>query len=504
MQEYLAAKQAAADADVEPLVERAHLDQWREAVVMSAGHANAPVRRELLAGLLDRVDRDGRHARRLLVAGCLETVQELPTDLKERIDACLTEVIPPRNDAEARSLASAGKEALRRLPHDLRGLTTAKAVATVRTCWLVNGSEALAKLAGYAGDTRRDVRRELVAGWGYFDPDTYAAEVLATVEPPYGRVVIETPRLLDGLGRLRKVDAVDVDCPVDDLDFLRTTALLSWLALRELRDASLEDLACHPELCWLWIHFTPARQVDFEVLSRLPKLRELKLRGVDFTHLGFLDTVASLDSLLLEDLSRVRDFAPVTRHAGLRSLSLYRAQLRDPAFFASFPELEQVMLRGSALDGGLQALVSAVPGLEDLRLWHCDWVDDLGPLGDRRLRELQLGECSNVRDLSPLAGQENLHTLSLRHTGVTDLGPLAGLSGLSGLRHLNLYGCSGISDLGPLSSLPALVGVSLNGAARTLDLSALANMRNLTVFVDNAQVLRNTRALHRSVNVIRS
>ncbi|GAA4227918.1 hypothetical protein FHR32_000799 [Streptosporangium album] len=42
VQEYLAAKQATDDADVEPLVERAHLDQWRETVVMAAGHANAP------------------------------------------------------------------------------------------------------------------------------------------------------------------------------------------------------------------------------------------------------------------------------------------------------------------------------------------------------------------------------------------------------------------------------------------------------------------------------
>ena len=44
VQEYLAAAQAADNADVEPLIERAHLDQWRETVIMTAGHANAPLR----------------------------------------------------------------------------------------------------------------------------------------------------------------------------------------------------------------------------------------------------------------------------------------------------------------------------------------------------------------------------------------------------------------------------------------------------------------------------
>ncbi|MFF5207837.1 NACHT domain-containing protein [Streptosporangium sp. NPDC000396] len=504
VQEYLAAKQAADDADVEPLVERAHLDQWRETVVMAAGHANAPVRRELLAGLLDRAERDRRYARRLrlLVAGCLETVQELPADLRERIDACLAEVIPPRNDAEARSLALAGEEALRRLPEGLRGLSTAKAVATVRTCWLINGPEALVKLTGYAGDTRGDVKRELITGWSYFDPDTYAAKILAEVTPPNRRLDIDNPRLLGGLGRLRKIDAIDVNCPVDRLDFLRTAPPLSWLALQEMGGASLEDLACHPELDWLWIHFSPARQVDLKVLSRLPELRKLKLSGVDFTDLGFLDTVTSLDSLLLGDMNRVRDFTPITRHAGLQSLALYRAHLpRDPAFFASFPKLDHVSLQDSMVDGGLPALVRAVPGLAWLMLRHCDWVNDLSPLSDRRLSELNLQGCRNVKDLTPLAGQQSLHTLSLQYTAVTDLGPL---SGLPCLRYLNLYGCSGINDLAPLSSLPALKSVILSSTAQALDLSPLADMRNLAVFVDKTQKIRNARTLHRSINVIRS
>jgi hypothetical protein len=87
VQEYLAADRLARDEDMDIVIGRAHLYQWREVVVMTAGHATERLRRELLAGLLDRADRDPRQARRLrlLVIGCLETIEATPTDLEERI-----------------------------------------------------------------------------------------------------------------------------------------------------------------------------------------------------------------------------------------------------------------------------------------------------------------------------------------------------------------------------------------------------------------------------------
>ncbi|MEQ4725647.1 NACHT domain-containing protein [Nonomuraea sp. B19D2] len=114
VQEYLAAGQLVEDEDVEIAVERAHLDQWREVVVMTAGHAAGRLRRELLAGLLDLADQRGRHARRLrlLVASCLETIQEIPLDLRDRVEACLESVIPPEDEEEARLLAAVGEEVL--------------------------------------------------------------------------------------------------------------------------------------------------------------------------------------------------------------------------------------------------------------------------------------------------------------------------------------------------------------------------------------------------------
>jgi len=55
MQEYLTARQCVDDGDMDLLVTNAHRDQWQEIIVMAAGHANAPLRRELLAGLIGRI-----------------------------------------------------------------------------------------------------------------------------------------------------------------------------------------------------------------------------------------------------------------------------------------------------------------------------------------------------------------------------------------------------------------------------------------------------------------
>ncbi|GAA3085919.1 NACHT domain-containing protein [Streptosporangium carneum] len=503
VQEYLAAKQAADDADVEPLVERAHLDQWRETVVMAAGHANAPVRHELLRGLLDRVDEGGRHGRRLrlLVAGCLETIQELPGDLRERVEDCLATVIPPRNKAEARVLALAGEEVLRRLPDELGGLSEARAAATVRACWLINGVDARRKLAGYRRDPRGEVRRELVAGWSYFDPDLYAAEVLAEALLRAGILNISNPRLLGSLRHLGHLMALHVFCrPVDGLGFLRHTPSLRSLRLYSVGEADLDDVASLPRLRQLSITMSLRRSADLGCLARLTRLRRLSLLNHDFGEdLTFLDALPSLDSLVLGDLETVRDFGPVTRHAELDTLSLYGARhLRHAAFFAGFPRLRRVNLSHVDVQGGLAALVDHCPEVSVLRLWNVS-VDDLDALSALGLTELSLVDCPGVTDLAPLARQRELEALNLSGSAVSDLAPLAGLMGL---RDLVLDG-SRVTDLSPLASLDALKEVDLRGTAPVLDLAPLSGKPGLQVVADAGQELRNARLLHSSARIKR-
>lgn len=59
------------DGDLEPLSAQGHRAQWRETIIMAAGHAIAPQREELMTGLLSRIAEEPRYARRLklLVTG---------------------------------------------------------------------------------------------------------------------------------------------------------------------------------------------------------------------------------------------------------------------------------------------------------------------------------------------------------------------------------------------------------------------------------------------------
>ncbi|MEQ4718405.1 NACHT domain-containing protein [Nonomuraea sp. B19D2] len=211
VQEYLTARAAAEVGDIEPLVLNAHRDQWREVVVMAAGHANGPLREELLNGLLSRMAGEARYARRLkvLVCSCLETLPSVPERLREAVDGCLNDLIPPRDVASARSLAPAGQVVLDRLPRDLSGLSPAAARACVRTAWLINGPGALDVLACYASDGRPDVEGELLEGWRYFEPEAFAERVLSSLRTKE-MLQLHTVGQLNAVGELPPLRSVAV------------------------------------------------------------------------------------------------------------------------------------------------------------------------------------------------------------------------------------------------------------------------------------------------------
>ncbi|MFD0888738.1 leucine-rich repeat domain-containing protein, partial [Streptosporangium algeriense] len=467
---------------------------------------NAPVRRELLGGLLDRIDGRDRHARRLrlLVAGCLETIQELPRDLEKRIETCLAEVIPPRNAAEARVLALAGEEVLLRLPDDLGGLSQARAVATVRTCWLINGSRALRRLAGYRDDPREQVQRELVTGWDYFDPDRYATEVLADAPLLEGRLEVGNPRLLGRLHHLKRLRNLHVSCSVSGgLGFLRGLPELDGLSMYYVHfvdETDIDAIGGLTRLEWLSIHVESRLPADLTPLTRLSELRHLSLFSRGFTgDLAFLDALPRLETLDLAGLESIDDFRPVARQAELVRLHLREApHLRDPAFFASFPRLRGLVLTGTHVEGGLRALVGHCPGLRSLFLQDTV-VGDLDALDALDLRTLNLRGCP-VEDLAPLARQRDLESLVLDGVGISGLGPLAELSKLE---VLSLEGCSRVTDLSPLTSLTKLRFVDVQGMASDLDLAPLAGKPGLRVLADPAQRFRNAHLLHHSAKIER-
>lgn len=236
-QEYLTAREAAEQGDVGFLVGHAHLDTWRETIVMAAGHGNRPTRHELLTGLLRRAEAEPRNSRvlRLLAAACLETVGPLDSGLRAQVEGCLMELIPPRRSEEARSLASAGLALLRHAPRTLSGFSDRASRSMVESVALLASPRALQLLSLYASDSRHAVRQQLFEMCGYFHPKDYAEQVLSRMEGFFEEPWIRTLPQLEASRRLANLTKI------------------SYLQLSGVDDLSV-DLADLPPISRIWLN----------------------------------------------------------------------------------------------------------------------------------------------------------------------------------------------------------------------------------------------------------
>jgi hypothetical protein len=498
VQEYLTAKQFADDGDFEPLIAQAHKDQWRETVIMAAGHANSPQRAELLAGLLGRIQAEPRNARRLklLVAGCLETLPAIPGELRGDVEACLDDLVPPRDLASARSLSNVGETVLDRLPRTPEGLTPAAARAVVRTAWLVNGPRALDLLAGYGRDPREEVQDELVKGWEYFDAELYARQVLADTPLVTGRLIVPVPRLAPAARHIKQLRNLYVDGAAG-LSFLREIEQpLTGLSVSQLKSGDLTPLTAHADsLEHVGITTTDVAVTDVTPLLRLRKLRSLILSVGGLADLGFVKELPELESLHLNRLEDVADLSPLGAQSSLTSLAVnHCSALSEVRDLPHLDSLTSLWMIHSLLRTGLDELADRMPRITDLYLNHSELVEDVRQLTRLPLEMLGLWGCGGITDFTPLAEIRDLSFLDLEDTGIGDLAPIAELTRL---RTLWLRRCENVTDLAPLGALPNLRQLYIAGIAPGTDLAPLADNDRLTVYLERNQDVRNQRLLGR-------
>ncbi|NUT46658.1 MAG: ATP-binding protein, partial [Saccharothrix sp.] len=401
-QEYLAASEATEQEHIETLAGNAHLDTWRETVVMACGHGKRSQTRALLTQVLDRADAEPRHARRLrlLAAACLETVTDVDAGVHARIDRVIRDhLVPPRSVRETRSLASIGPQLLRYLPETLNGLSDAAAAATTRAVALTGGSNAIPRLARYASNDSPAVQREVINAWKYFDPERYAREVLADAPLESGRIHIDALRLVKHLSLLRNLTSTSLRLALTDLRFLHGVPHLRELSLTET--TGTVDLAPLAEHRGLWSLIVRAGgYLNLETFSRLRGLRVLSLSALP--DLDPLTGLKKLDALMLSLPDPKTSLAPLN-HLSLRALAFWRTA---PEVLAGIeehlPQLFSLDLFGEVAQG-----LGAVTALSNLR------------------RLTLRAEGSEPIDLRPLGGMELDLVLSPRdeHVGLDELGP---------------------------------------------------------------------------------
>ncbi|MEV1116378.1 NACHT domain-containing protein [Actinosynnema sp. NPDC049800] len=406
-QEYLAASEATEQEHIETLAGNAHLDTWRETVVMACGHGKRSQTRALLTAILDRADAEPRHARRLrlLAAACLETVTDVDAEVHQRIDRVIRDyLVPPRSVRETRSLASIGHRVLRYLPDTLEGLSEAAAAATTRAVALTGGADAIPLLARYAGDSRWAVQGELVKAWEYFDPERYAHEVLADARLQNGYIWVTVPRLLKHLDLLRKLTSAGVSldgAAHTDFSVVQGVPRLRFLSLPVTGEVDFVPLVEHSELRQVFIQGS-FRHINLKVLEQLPKLRSLALNSpVEVEALAHLAGLSFL-SVVLPD--------PGTSLAHLR-------QLRGLRVFS---------LRWGTAPEVADGIEEHLPELETLELLGVVAHRCAVATGLQRLRRLTLSAAkSGPLDLGPLQGLNIELKLDHQdeHIGLDVLGP---------------------------------------------------------------------------------
>ncbi|MFC8668535.1 NACHT domain-containing protein [Streptomyces sp. NPDC057199] len=412
-QEYLAAQDAADEDNMGNLVERAHLDLWRETLVMAAGHANLRQRRELVGGILDRAAEEPRHARRLrlLAASCLETMTTVPDDLVRRLDEAVGILVPPRRASDAASLAAVGPVLVRRLPESLDELSVRAARTVVRTAALIGGEEALGRLAGYAGQTansHRDVRREIVDAWEYFDPDEYARQVLARLPLAQEFIHVTHPAQWPALLGLRQARRIWIRYELTS-GLAATSELgeLDRLWITRLRgDTNLSPLARRSRLENLVLNGREDLPLpNLESLRDLTALVNLQLQS--WSALPPVDAIpitSGLCSLGLGRFAPDTDLGPLIDRPGWRYLNLQgKGTPRGLDGLGQQSELRDLVLDGFDLSIWLGAAGNLPPALTHLSLFNCQLPDSLGPIGAlTSLRELELVTWRNA-DLRTLA-----------------------------------------------------------------------------------------------------
>ncbi|MEV0326598.1 NACHT domain-containing protein [Micromonospora echinospora] len=479
-QEYLAAKEIAEENYIDPLLELAGRDIWRETVIMTAGLANSEYRQRLIGGLLDRADAaSGRKQRwlRLLAAACVETVPGLSPAIQARIDASLVTLVPPRSGVEARSLALAGERVLEFLPEDLTGLTPGVAAAVVSTAAFVGGPRALATLTRYGSDPRVPVVDALIRAADHFDPDEYGHRVLAD-SPLHGGWLWANDWTSPMTHHLRHLYGVRF-ATAPSLATLSGLPKLKGLFLD--RDAvRLPDprafLQAHPDLEDLAILSPVEPQSLPATLTQLRRL-ELKLQATagGETDLSWLARFPRLVTLHLRGLGRPYSWAPLTELPQLTALFLsaeapHSRPMKDVQFLRDLPPLTALTLNGCAAPRTLDHIADAHPHLERLVLMYFRGSRlDLALVAALPLRHLDLDSFQGPLDLSPLADHATLTSLDLRN-------------------------CPGLLDLTPLASMPRLRELYLHDTGpdeKGLDLGPLQNHRRLTVHAYPDQRFRN-------------
>jgi hypothetical protein len=300
-------------------VDRAHLDEWHDVVVMAVAHARprerARVLMDLLAGNDDtRKDERGRDKLRLLALACLEQADVIePETARAQVTSAAASLIPPKSFAHADALSEAGSFVVDLLP----GPEAAEEAAyIVRTLANIGGEGAWERIAEFVAVDHAMVIDELLRAWRNTpDAENYARTVLSKVDFGDRRVDVRgwhRIQFIMHLAKLRYVRCIGNINPLDPLGAMPSLHRLELWQNEVMRD--LSPVASSRSLKEL--HLSRCRPLGRIDLAPVRDLDELHL------HFSRVD-LASLEGGALRRL-QIRDSATDDGPAALPALPALR------------------------------------------------------------------------------------------------------------------------------------------------------------------------------------
>ncbi len=478
-QEFLAAQAALNEDSIGVLLQHADDDQWREAIIVTAGLARPRERAELLKGLLQLGQEmlERQHYLHLLAVACLETTVEISPDVRAQVIEQARTLLPPQNSDEARVIAKAGN-AIVPLLEPNPSYSDQEAAWCVEALAQIGSTAAMNAIANYAKtivevDGNYELSEEIGRAWDAFERHDYAQTVLSN------SMILRVPNLIswDGFEHLShltnlsllKASITNIS-PVSSLSNL-TKLVVTYTSISDISPVSslsnLTDLTLHGDSI-----------SDLSPVSTLSNLTKLVVTGDSISDISPISPLSNLTELLLSGDS-ISDISPISPLSNLTSLYLVRTSVSDISLVSSLSNLTFLYLSGASITN--ISPVSSLFNLTNLTLRETS-ISDISPLSAlSNLTQLTLWGTS-ISDISPLSALSNLTNLTLRETSISGISPL---SALSNLTELSLSGAS-ISDISPLVSLPNLTKLVLE-RTNVRDFSPLKGLTNLHIQVDGTR-----------------
>lgn len=439
-QEYLAACAAGAENQEEMLAKQADDDQWHETIMLAAGTPTGGVGfgRKLIDALVRRGERHKgvrersqriRKTSFALALGCLENLRQQDPILRQRVLSNLGELVPPRNEADARILSVAGDAAVQHLNYDRwKDESPSTVAACARSLRLIGTSEAIQALEdGYIQDGRGEVIAEVCRA-GHFP----YREIPAIVEE------------VERKGKLPHFAASEVIGLYADLPGLKEISL----DVPEVKD--LHVLSSLRELLSLSLARTP----NSSVLLCVPKqIKALSIEHGFLSDLNWLDRLKGLEILSLIAVGGLESIAEIKHASGLRTVNLFLMGVDTLQPLADLKSLRAIAMTGL----GRVSDLSPLQGLPELSRIHIE----------------QCGRLQNIEDLSQVRGLESLRLEELR------VYPPQECWTNSRLTEIALLSVQGLNDVEFLRSIDTMKSISLVNCKNLRSISGIEHMREL-------------------------